>query len=69
MTIKTADVLSCILGLAIFAAIITTHVLCVEYCLESWSGKEWGIGICCLIAMIPGTQASFLAAIITCCVI
>ena len=63
------DIILVIVVISIAIAAFTAHVLCIEYCLESWSGNDISGGLCCIIGLFPGTQLSFLAALITCCVI
>ena len=54
---------------SIAATVITINTLCIEYCLETWSGEEWNAFLCVLICFIPGAQIAPLAAIVTACIV
>lgn len=49
----------------VIIGVLLIHALCVEYCLESWTGKDWLLWECFLIGFIPGAQASPIAAFVT----
>ncbi len=54
---------------ALIAAFFTLQTLCIEYCLETWSGDPWHGGLCFLMCFLPPMHLAIFAAIITACVV